>query len=219
MDIQAWYERVTKNVSQSGQCVAAIRLMCAQQMWHVWAIDPKREPEEWAAEASAILADLSEQWSARKWQVLLIAEDKSGQILSQCPFEVLGKNKSAQMGTAPTDNVKVYAEAMENIQRTWERTLSVVNEQLSLQQKQMNEQGQRYIQMMGYVNEAEQYRATEPQRLAALAGVAAKDPLKEQLVEAMPQILELVSKLVEKRQTAAGVAGAAATTPLKAVAT
>lgn len=201
MDIQAWYERNTRQVGQSGQCTAVIRLLCAHQSWHVWHLDRERDAEDWASEAAAIIAELAEQWSARKWQVTLVAEDKSGQILSQCPFEVMGRNKAAQTAAGGADQVKVWAEAMDNLQRTWERTLSVVNEQLLLQQKQMAEQGQRYIQMMGYVNEAEQYRATEPQRIAEAIGKTAADPLKEKLTEALPDILELASKLVERQAT------------------
>lgn len=180
-------------VDQSGQIMQRVTFSYAGSNWHVWerphgGLWP--EAEDWQSEVDTMCAELSEQWPTKLHACFMIAENKNGTVISQCPFSIQGKNKAAN-SVGQDSGMKMHLDTMQVLQSTWEKTLNVVNGQLETQAKQMQQWGNQVVELMKYVREAEEYRATEARRTLAETKEPPPDPLKEQLVEAMPMILEI----------------------------
>lgn len=194
MSTQAWYERLRLQVDQSGQTMQRITFSYASANWHVWErpqVGNWPEPEDWQSELDTMCSEYAEQWPTKLHQCFLIAENKNGTVISQCPLSVQGRNKAANSVGQDGSGLKMHLDMMQTLQATWEKTLNVVNGQLETQSKQMKQWGDQVVDLMKYVREAEEYRATEARRKLDETKGAEPDPLKEQLVEAMPMILEI----------------------------
>lgn len=211
MDAGAWFERVTQQVTESGVHVERIQLTQASASWHVWEMPKAGWPdaEDWHGEFQRIMTELTEQWPARKIPCILIAETRSGTVLSQCPFQVTGKDRTATSTSSDGGQMKMIAETTEMLQRSWEKTLNVTNAQLEIQAKQVQKFGEQIIELLTYVRQSEEYRATEAQRKLELEQATREDPLLEEVKKALPGILELAQmyatqKLKEGAQKVTG---------------
>lgn len=194
MNTHSWYERLRNQVEQSGTTMQRIVFSYGPQTWHVWdrpQNGPWPEADDWQREVDVMLEELAEQWPAKIHQCVFVAENKNGTVISQCPVNVQGRNKSANSVGQDATGFKQLMDSVGVIQATWEKTLNVVNSQLEIQAKQLKHWGDQVGGLMQYVRESEEYRATEARRKLEDAKVNEPDPLKEQLVEAMPMLLEL----------------------------
>jgi hypothetical protein len=195
VDVQKWFERASAEVSETGAALARIQLTQSSAAWHVWEKprDGWPEPEEWFAEFSAIMSELCEQWPARKLQVVLIGETRNGSVVSQCPFTAHGKDREAITARTGGESaqMKMMAECTEMLQRSWEKTLNVTNAQLEIQAKQVQKFGEQIIDLLTYVRQSEEYRATEAQRKLEMEAATKEDPLIEEVKKALPGLLDL----------------------------
>lgn len=203
MDLQAWFERATREVTQNGLAVDRISLTQQGVVWHAWqrGRDGWEEPDDWFAEFSAILNTLTEQWPARKINCLLVAETSNGLVLSQVPFPVQGKDRTALSTMNDGSQLKMMAETVEALQRAWEKTLNVTNAQLEVQSKQIQMYGTQVMDLLQYVKNSEEHKALEARRIAELeASYQQKDdPLTEEIKNALPGLIELGKMYAETK--------------------
>lgn len=221
MNTKAWFDRVVGQVETSGVVVQRIVFVMGAQTWHVWEKpnDGKwPEADEWQEEFDTIVAELSEQLPARQHQCLLIAENKNGTTLSQCPLLLTGRNKNAGSMTPGEGGLKTVLEGMQMLQTSWEKTLVVQNAQLELQAKQLQQWGNQVMSLMEYVRHNEEYRATEAQRKIDEQREQEPDPLREQLAEAMPLLMSMAQHWVETKMSNGSTTSKAAIAAAKAVA-
>jgi len=214
MDQQQWFERISAEVSESGTCVQRIQLTQAGASWHVWERPANgwQPAEDWFGEFSRIINELVEQWPARQMQVLLVGETRNGTVVSQCPFQVRGRDKAAtSLSMADGGTPKLIAETVEMLQRSWEKTLNVQNAQQEIACKQIQKQGEQIIELLNYVREGEEYRALEAKRRLVEEEEKANevDPLMDEVKKALPGLLELgqmwaAQKMKESAAIAAG---------------
>ena len=218
MDQKQWFERVTVEVSESGAHLQRIQLTQGAAVWHVWERPANGWPEadEWFEEFSLIVNELAEQWPARQLQTLLVGETRNGTVISQCPFQVRGRDKSATSLTLNEGGSgKLIAETVEMLQRSWEKTLNVQNAQQEIQAKQIQRYGEQVLELLNYVRQGEEYRATEAQRRLEEQQATAnqEDPLMDEVKKVLPGLLELgqlwaAQKMKESAAAAAGTSAA-----------
>lgn len=143
MMLHTWAKRQIRDVEPDGQTTARIKLTTNDgSVWNTWDA-PFGDPDTWCEEADSVLAELAGEWpSNKRFQVLFLAEDKSGTVLSQIPKTIVGKNKGAPEPFS-SENPKAHAEAMASIAQTTERLLSTANAQIALQHKTIELLGSR----------------------------------------------------------------------------
>lgn len=141
MDLAVWADRVLREVSQSGVTVERIRLTSVDgSTWETW-YAPFPAPDEWVREAESVLTELLDDWPSQDIQLIFIAEDKPGVILSQCTKRVKGRQKGAQSpfggpGKALADSMDAQARTMDRILATATGQIDMLSKTLELTQNQ-----------------------------------------------------------------------------------
>lgn len=133
MDLGEWATRVLREVSEQGDRCERIRLVSTDgNSWESW-YAPFPAPEVWKDEAEAVVAQLAEDWPPQDIQLLFVAENRAGTILSQCTKRTRGRAKGAS-GNVFGGPGKALAESMDAQARTMDRILGTANTQLELMQ-------------------------------------------------------------------------------------
>jgi len=133
VDLTRWAERALREVSEEGDCVERIRLLSTDgAAWETWT-RPFSQPEQWVEDAERVVNDLVQDWPAVDIQLLFVAENRAGLVVSQCTKRTRGRQKGAQNGVfgGPSN---ALAESMASQARTTERILATANTQLDVLQ-------------------------------------------------------------------------------------
>lgn len=202
MNLGEWAERVIREVDEHGRGAVRIRLCSTDGMaWETW-FAPFGEPQDWTERAERVVLQLLEDWPQQQIQLLFIAEDQAGNVLSQCTKTTRGRSKLStnDMFGGPS---KALAESMDAQARTMDRILSSANHQIELLTKALDAQTR--------VSEAQlaelQLRRTEE---------AEQRGVNPELVEQALQLVPALVQTIFERPAAAEVAQAAVNNAAKA---
>lgn len=183
MELKEWAERVITNVSQSGECAEVIRLLSTDGVaWETWWRNQFGKPEDWADEAMSRVAELAEDWPPQEVQLLFVAENAQGTVLSQCTKRVRGRAKGASANVFGGPG-KAMADGMDAIARTMDRVLATANGQMDHLSNALQLANQTNVALT---------QALQVERLRAEEAKPAVDPeLINQGVALLPQLFEM----------------------------
>jgi hypothetical protein len=185
-DLKKWAEKQFAIVDQSGACTSCIKLITEDgQCWDTWE-PPWPTPAEWAEVASTLLGELMLQWPARPIRVTFVAVDKDGQIRSQLPMHVQGKQKGGSMSLGGES--QALAASMDAQAATMQRILTTAGSHVEALGKTVSAQNEALADAYGYIKAMRE-------RDALNEGDPTTQQLKEQLTNHLPRILDIADKL------------------------
>jgi hypothetical protein len=131
MNLRQWSEQLVGVVDQDGGGVKRIRLLGPDgSTWHTW--DREALTPSWPSDAEDYLNAMLDDWPTVKVSVMFVAEDAAGNVRSQLPKSVMGKNRATtKQGFFGGD--KSISDMVEAVSRTAQRMLDTANGQLANQ--------------------------------------------------------------------------------------
>ncbi len=129
MNLEQWAKRVFRDIDSEGSCARSVQLTSKDgtQTWSTWNA-PFGDPQEWAEEATALVAELADEWPTREHVVHFVALDGNNQVRDMCPRTVKGKSRSAT--SASGSETAALASTFDQQARTTQTLLDACNTQV-----------------------------------------------------------------------------------------
>lgn len=185
-----------------------IQLASDGLIWETWAT-PFPPVDEWLSQARAVMAAFAEECPKKRVPLLFTALNAAGEISTQCPSSVMGKNAQADaMVGAGGGTAKAFADAMVGIVAT----MNAVNKAAKEMVENVTAANRALTEQI--VDLREFAEATQDAALAEKKSEGTMNEfLVQQLKDASPLALEALGMFLEshKQKTIVGAAKAVVT--------
>lgn len=178
--------------------IVTITLAAEGAVLESWAA-PFPDVAEWLNEAKAVIASYADEWPKRRVPLLFTACTASGDIKTQCPTSVQGKNANADAAligggaSAP----KAFADAMTGLSQLQVSILKAAKDMIDTQQAIIKQKDEQIHAFAEYFRVKQEVEATEAKQSSDASGY-----ILEQVKAVLPLGLEAASVFVEERKQA-----------------
>jgi hypothetical protein len=212
MALQDWAKRTlakpsatAENAAPDPHAIATIVLTAEGTTLETWSA-PFADSETFVLEAQAVIAEFAEDFPKRRIPLLFTASNAAGELKTQCPSSVMGKNVNtdALLGggsSAP----KAFADGMAGISAVMNSVLKAAKDMIDTQQAIIKSKDEQIHAFAEYFRVKQEVEATE-----AKTSSDTNTYLMDQLKTVLPLGLQAAEVFIEERKQSLGKAVAKA---------